>query len=95
MLQALRGILSAHVSAFPITSAQAIINIRFGMYFSCALLHGGTAEHEHVALISYWFTTRYKILLFVLRILEWGLRTRPIYNTLIPTDIKKCRVRTP
>ena len=94
MLQALRGILSAHVSAFPITSAQAIINIRFGMYFSCALLHGGTAEHEHAALILYWFTTRYKILLFVLRILEW-VRTRPIYNTLIPTDIKKYRVRTP
>ena len=70
MLQALRGILSAHVSAFPITSAQAIINIRFGMYFSCALLQDGTTEHEHVALISYWFTTRYKKPLFVVRILE-------------------------
>ncbi len=67
---ALRGILSAHVSASQPTSAQAIINIRFGKYLPCALLHGGTEEHEHVALISYWFTTRYKKPLFVVRILE-------------------------
>ncbi len=39
---ALRGILSAHVSAPQPTSAQAIINIRFGKYLPCALLHGRT-----------------------------------------------------
>ena len=92
---ALRGILSAHVSAPQPTSAQAIINIRFLVVSPLRTSPWRDTEHEHVALISCWLTTRYKKPLFVVRILEWGLRTRSIYNTLIPSDIKKCRVRTP
>ena len=53
-----------------LTCAHATLILRHGRHLPCALLHGGTAEHEHVALISYWFTTRYKKPLFVVRILE-------------------------
>lgn len=145
---AMGGISSAHISTFPLTSAQANHVIRSERHPLCACLTFSTdicagdprstayiqyslrmsrhcqrhvcretsscalegispahisqgvrawwdTEHEHVALISYWFTTRYKKPLFVVRILEWGLRTGAIYNTLISSNINKCRVRTP
>ena len=51
-------------------------------------------DHEHLVLGECWYTIRYKRPLFVVRILEWGLRTRDIYNILIFSKIKKYHVRT-
>ena len=47
-------------------------------------------DHEHLVLGECWYTIRYKRPLFVVRILEWGLRTRDIYNMLIFSKEMSC-----
>ena len=78
--------LSAHISVFRLTYAQATINICFGWHSVCTHLpegERGHAEYEHYFLVFYCMSVCYGLLLFVLRFLREGPRTSLVYNALI------------
>ena len=93
---AVGGILSTHISASFLTSAQGTFNSRSGGNVIAHISIEG-ADYEHDATVWGWYSTRYKSHLFVhLQINSgWGVRTSPIYNALIFNNIKMHHVRTP